>query len=153
MSKRIIKQNLDGKGLGIAVLSARFNAYITRQMSETTINRLENLGVDKKDIIVSEVPGAFELPLMARILVGRSDIHAVICIGAIIRGETDHYDFVASAATNGIAEVSNDSKKPVIFGVLTTDNTDDAIARIGHATSYADTAVEMANAVRQAKDI
>ncbi|MBJ81262.1 MAG: 6,7-dimethyl-8-ribityllumazine synthase [SAR202 cluster bacterium] len=153
MSKRIIKQNLDGKGLGIAVLSARFNAYITRQMSETTINRLENLGVDKKDIIVSEVPGAFELPLMARILVGRSDIHAVICIGAIIRGETDHYDFVASAATNGIAQVSNDSKKPVIFGVLTTDNTDDAIARIGHATSYADTAVEMVNAVRQAKDI
>ncbi|HCI85879.1 MAG TPA: 6,7-dimethyl-8-ribityllumazine synthase [Dehalococcoidia bacterium] len=153
MSPRKIDQNLDGKGLGVAVVSARFNNYITDQMAQLAIERLGELGVADADIVVVQAPGAFELPLMARRLADRGDIDAVICIGAVIRGETDHYDFVAGAATNGIARSGDDTGKPVIFGVLTTDNTEDAVARIDHASGYADAAVEMANAVRQIHDL
>jgi 6,7-dimethyl-8-ribityllumazine synthase len=86
-------------------------------------------------------------------LAERGDIDAVICIGAVIRGDTDHYEFVARAATEGIARAGDDSGKPVIFGVLTTDNTEDAVARIGHAAGYADAAVEMANTMRQIHEL
>jgi 6,7-dimethyl-8-ribityllumazine synthase len=149
MSPRIIEQNLNGKDLGIAVIAARFNGYITDQMTDIVISRLGELGVASDDIVVARAPGAFELPLMARRLTERGDIDAVICIGAIIRGDTDHYEFVASATTDGILRASDDSGKPVIFGVLTTNNTEDAVVRIGHASGYADAAVEMANTIRQ----
>ncbi len=141
MSPRNIEQILDGKGLGIAVVSARFNNYITDQMTELAINRLGELGVGSDDIVVAQAPGAFELGLMARRLAERGDIDAVICIGAVIRGDTDHYEFVARAATEGIARAGEDSGKPVIVGGLTTDNTEDAAVRLGHAAGYADAAV------------
>jgi len=149
----MIEQNLDGKGLGIAVVTARFNNYITDQMSALVVTRLAELGVVSDDIVVVQTPGAFELPLMARRLTERGDIDAVICIGAVIRGDTDHYEFVARAATEGIARAGDDSGKPVIFGVLTTDNTDDAVIRTSHANSYADAAVEMANTMRQIHEL
>mgnify|MGYP006162093419 CR=1 FL=1 len=153
MSPRNLEQNLVGKGLGIAVVSARFNSYITDQMSTHAINRLGELGVASSDIIIAQVPGAFELALTARRLTERGDIDAVICIGAVIRGDTDHYEFVARAATEGIARAGDDSGKPVIFGVLTTNNTEDAVVRIGHAAGYADTAVEMVNTIRQIHEL
>ena len=153
MPPRMIEQNLDGKGLGIAVVTARFNNYITDQMSALVVTRLAELGVVSDDIVVVQTPGAFELPLIARRLTERGDIDAVICIGAVIRGDTDHYEFVARAATEGISRAGDDSGKPVIFGVLTTDNTDDAVIRIGHASGYADAAVEMANTIRQIHEL
>ena len=153
MPPRNIEQILAGKGLGIAVVSARFNSYITDQMAQLAVSRLGELGVGDADIVTVQAPGAFELPLIARRLADRGDIDAIICIGAVIRGETDHYDFVAGAATDGIARAGDETGKPVIFGVLTTDNTEDAVARIGHASDYADAAVEMANAIRQIHDL
>jgi len=153
MSPKNIVQNLDGKGLGVAVVSARFNSYITDQMADNAIKRLGELGVGSSDIVAMQVPGAFELALTARRLTERGDIDAVICIGAVIRGDTDHYEFVARAATEGIARAGNDSGKPVIFGVLTTNNTEDAVIRIGHASGYADAAVEMANTLRQIHEL
>jgi 6,7-dimethyl-8-ribityllumazine synthase len=153
MSPRNIETNLDGKGLGIAVVSARFNGYITDQMTEIAVNRLGALGVSSNDIVIVRPPGAFELGLVARRLAERGDIDAVICLGVVIRGDTDHYEFVARAATEGVARASEDSGKPVIFGVLTTDNTEDAVARIDHASGYADGAVEMANTMRQIHEL
>lgn len=153
MSPRAIEQNLDGKGLGVAVVSARFNSYLTDQMTDLAVERLKQLGVADNDIVIVRTPGAFEIGLVARRLAERGDIDAVIGIGVVIRGDTDHYEFVARAATEGIARAGDDSGKPVIFGVLTTDNTEDAVARIGHSGGYAEAAVEMANAMRQIHEL
>ncbi len=153
MAPRTIDRQLDGKGLGIGVVAARFNGYITDQMLEVTLKRLLTLNVGHNDVVVVRTPGAFELSLVARRLADRGDIDAVIAIGAVIRGETDHYDHVAYAASEGIARAGEDSGKPVIFGVLTTDNTEQAVARIGHAGDYAEAAVEMANTMRQIHEL
>ncbi len=153
MSPRSIENDLKGKGLGIGVAAARFNSYLTDQMTERAVDRLKNLGVADEDIVLVRTPGAFELPLVARRLVDRGDIDAVICIGVVIRGETDHYEFVARQAAEGIARAGSESGKPVIFGVLTTDSTEQAVSRIGHADGYADAAVEMANTMRQIHEL
>ena len=153
MAPRAIDRQLDGKGLGIGVVAARFNGYITDQMLEVTLKRLLALNVGHNDVVVVRTPGAFELSLVARRLADRGDIDAVIAIGAVIRGETDHYDHVAYAASEGIARAGEDSGKPVIFGVLTTDNTEQAVTRIGHAGDYAEAAVEMANTMRQIHEL
>lgn len=153
MSPRSIDQNLDGKGLGIGVVAARFNGYITDKMLQVALDQLAKLGVADNDIIVVRAPGAFELSLLSRQLANRGDIDAVICLGAVIRGDTDHYEFVAGAATDGIARAGDDSGKPVIFGVLTVDATEQAVTRIGHAADYAEAAVEMANTIRQIHEL
>ena len=153
MAPRTIDRQLDGKGLGIGGVVARFNGYITDQMLEVTLKRLLALNVGHNDVVVVLTPGAFELSLVARRLADRGDIDAVIALGAVIRGETDHYDHVAYAASEGIARAGEDSGKPVIFGVLTTDNTEQAVARIGHAGDYAEAAVEMANTMRQIHEL
>ena len=153
MAPRAIDRQLDGKGLGIGVVAARFNGYITDQMLEVTLKRLSALNVGHNDVVVVRIPGAFELSLVARRLADRGDIDAVIALGAVIRGETDHYDHVAYAASEGIARAGEDSGKPVIFGVLTTDNTEQAVTRIGHAGDYAEAAVEMANTMRQIHEL
>ena len=124
MTPRNIDQILEGMGLGIGVVAARFNGYITDRMLEVTLDRLAVLGVTGDDVVVVRTPGAFELALVAQRLADRGDIDAVICLGVVIRGETDHYDHVASAAAEGIASASENSGKPVIFGVLTTENTE-----------------------------
>ncbi|MDA1280721.1 MAG: 6,7-dimethyl-8-ribityllumazine synthase [Chloroflexi bacterium] len=153
MAPRNIDQVLVGKGLGIGVVAARFNGYITDQMLVIALQRLTDLGVAGDDIVVVRTPGAFELPLVARRLADRGDIDAVICIGTVIRGDTDHYQHVASAAAEGIGLASMESGKPVIFGVLTTDSTEQSVARIGHAGDYAEAAVEMANTMRQLHEL
>ena len=153
MTPRTIDRQLDGKGLGIGVVAARFNSYITDQMLEVALKRLSQLGVADDDVVVVRTPGAFELPLVARRLANRGDIDAVIAIGTVIRGETDHYDHVAYAASEGIAQAAADTGKTVIFGVLTTENAEQAVARIGHAADYAEAAVEMANTMHQIHEL
>ncbi|MCZ6539174.1 MAG: 6,7-dimethyl-8-ribityllumazine synthase [Chloroflexi bacterium] len=153
MAPRAIDRQLDGKGLGIGVAASRFNGYITDQMLTIALARLSELGVADDDVVVVRTPGAFELPLVARRLAHRGDIDAVVAIGAVIRGDTDHYDHVAYAASEGIARASDVTGKPVIFGVLTTDNAEQAVARIGHASDYAEAAVEMANTMRQIHEL
>ena len=153
MPPRTIDRQLDGKGLGIGVVAARFNGYITDQMLKIALKRLSELGVADDDVVVVRTPGAFELPLVARRLADRGDIDSFIAIGAVIRGDTDHYDHIAYAASEGISRAGEITGKPVIFGVLTTDNTEQAVARIDHASEYAESAVEMANTARQIHEL
>lgn len=144
---------LDGSGIRIGIAVARFNSDITFKMRDLCLARLSELGVvvDKNQIF--ETPGSFELPLAARTLLDppiQSD--AVIALGAVIRGETAHFEHVANAASQGLLRTSEDSLKPVIFGVLTTDTVEQAEARIKHASGYADSAVEMVNRLKQLRE-
>lgn len=141
---------LNGAGLRIGIAAARFNSDITFKMRDLSLARLAELGVEVDESHVFEVPGSYELPLAARALVDPPvEADAVIAIGAVIRGETDHYEHIANAASRGLLKVSEDSIKPVIFGVLTTDTVEQAVERIEHASGYADAAVEMANRLKQ----
>ena len=132
--------------VGIAV--GKFNEYVTNQMLERCVARLAERGIGPDDTLVVWVPGAYDIPLAAKQLADRDDIEAVICLGAVIRGETAHFDHVAYGASMGITRVALDSGKPVIFGVLTTDNAEQAVARIGQGADYADAAIEMAGLAR-----
>ena len=145
---REITGSLDGRGLRVGVAVARFNEYVTRRMLELTLARLGELGVTPGDMTVVWVPGSFELPLAAKKLAQMPGTDAVIALGAVIRGETAHFEHVAYGASQGLARVSEDTGKPVIFGVLTTYTADQAVARAGLARGYAEAAVEMANAYR-----
>jgi len=114
--------NHDGRGLRIGIVAARFNAEVVDRLIETAREELERLGVRPEDMLLLRVPGAFELPIAAGALL-RSAVppDAVICLGAVVKGETPHFDFVAGAAADGILRVSLDTGRPVIFGVLTTN--------------------------------
>ena len=113
----------------VAIVAARFNAFIVDQMVDgARLNLLAN-GVASDDILIVKIPGAFELPLAAQSLAARADIAAVIALGTVIRGDTAHFDFVAGQASAGISRVGLDSGKPVAFGVLTTDTVEQALAR------------------------
>ena len=141
---------LNGTGIKIGIAVARFNSDITHKMRDLCLARLSELGVtvDKSHIV--ETPGSYELPLAARALLEPPvESDAVIALGAVIRGETDHYHHIANAASQGLLRVSEDSLKPVIFGVLTTDTIQQATARINQAPTYADNAIEMVNRLKQ----
>lgn len=144
---------LDGSGLKIGIAVARFNSDITFKMRDLCLARLGELGVTVEESQVFEVPGSFELPLAARALLDPPiESDAVIAIGAVIRGETDHYEHIASAASQGVLRVSEDALKPVIFGVLTTDTVEQAVERIGQASGYAESAVEMVNRMKGVRE-
>jgi len=118
----------DGRGLRVGVAAALFNGGITGRLLAGALDGLAECGVDRADVTVAWAPGAFELPLVARSLAsGHHD--AVVCLGAVIRGETGHYDVVAGQCAAGITRVGLDTGVPVIFGVLTTDTLDQALAR------------------------
>jgi 6,7-dimethyl-8-ribityllumazine synthase len=143
---------LDATGMRIAVVAGRFNDHITTPLLEGALGTLRDAGLD--DPPVHWVPGAFEIPLVAQRLATSGDCDAVICLGAVIRGDTPHFDFVAGECAAGIARVSLDTGVPVVFGVLTTDDLDQALARCGGAVGNkgeesAATAVEMVNLLRQ----
>lgn len=135
----------DGRQLRILVCVARFNSDITYAMRDLCIKRLIELGVSPAALIVAEVPGSFELPMATQRWFNTTTLHAAIAIGAVIRGETDHYEHIARAAADGLQRVAIEQMKPVIFGVLTTDTVKQARARIGHARAYAENAIEMVN--------
>jgi 6,7-dimethyl-8-ribityllumazine synthase len=142
----------DGSGLRIGIVVARFNSYITDRMLESALARLSELGVSDTDITIAHVPGAFELPVTAAAMARSNNYDSVICIGAVIEGETAHFEYVSKESADGIARLSVDTGIPVIFGVQTTYTTDQAYARIGHASGYAEAAVEMANLLRLLND-
>ncbi|MGH8981690.1 MAG: 6,7-dimethyl-8-ribityllumazine synthase [Acidimicrobiales bacterium] len=118
----------DGRGLRVGIACSRFNGGVTWRLLTGALDALGELGVDRTDVTVMWVPGAFELPLAALHLV-RDGADAAICLGAVIRGETGHYDVVAGGAASGIQRVALDTGAPVAFGVLTTDTLDQALAR------------------------
>ncbi|MCF6264425.1 MAG: 6,7-dimethyl-8-ribityllumazine synthase [Xanthomonadales bacterium] len=113
----------------IAIVAARFNAFVVDQMVAGAQQNLLANGVVAKNILLVKVPGAFELPLVSQALAARKDIAAVIALGCVIRGDTAHFDFVAGEASAGISRVSLETNKPVAFGVLTTDTVEQALAR------------------------
>jgi 6,7-dimethyl-8-ribityllumazine synthase len=123
--------DLNGQGLRVAVVAARFNELVTRPLLNAAIGTLTRYGVVDDDINVVWVPGAFELPVVAKSLAKTSRFDAIVCLGAVIRGETGHYDMVAGNAARGISQVGVDTGVPTIFGVLTTENMDQALNRAG----------------------
>jgi 6,7-dimethyl-8-ribityllumazine synthase len=141
----------------IAIVAARFNGDIVDQLLRGCIDRLIRLGVAESKLTVHRVPGAFELPVAAKLLADTGRFSAIICLGAVIRGDTPHFDFVAGEAARGVQQVAIDESLPVIFGVLTTNNYKQATDRIGGRRGHAgrraaDAAVEMiefAGAIRK----
>jgi 6,7-dimethyl-8-ribityllumazine synthase len=145
---------LSGKGLRIGIVTGRFNDFISTRLLEGALDSLRRHEVDDDDIDVAWAPGAFELPLVAQRMVLSARYDAVICLGAVIRGGTPHFDYVAAETAKGIAKVSLDSGIPVIFGVLTTDTVEQAVERAGTKAgnkgwAAAVSALEMANLLRE----
>jgi 6,7-dimethyl-8-ribityllumazine synthase len=151
---RTIEGSLNGHGLTVAIVAAHFNQIVTEYLLDGARDGLRRHGVADDDVDIARVPGAFEIPLVARRLAETGRYAAVICIGAVIRGETDHYEHVAGAVTSGIARAGLDTGIPVIFGVLTTDTVEQALNRSGlkagnNGYEAAITAIEMATLLRQ----
>jgi 6,7-dimethyl-8-ribityllumazine synthase len=151
---KTIEGKLDGKGLRFGIVIARFNEFISGKLLSGCLDGLNRHGVDDKNIEIVWSPGAFELPLLAKKLAGSEKYDAVICLGAVIRGATPHFDYIAAEVAKGIANVGIETGMPVIFGVLTTDNIEQAIERAGtkggnKGFDAALAAIEMAQLMKQ----
>lgn len=127
----IYEGKLDAKGFRFAIIVSRFNSFITERLLEGAMDALKRHGAEEDKIDIYKVPGAFEIPLMAKHLSKKADLDGIICLGAVIKGATPHFEYVASEVAKGIALVSLDSEKPVAFGVITSDNIEQAIERAG----------------------
>lgn len=144
--------NLVSKDKKYAIVVARFNHFITDRLVDGCLDALKRHEVKDEEISIVRVPGAFEIPLVAKKLAKKDDVDAVICLGAVIRGDTPHFDYVCAEVSKGVAQVGLESEKPVIFGVVTTDNIDQAVQRAGvksgnKGAEAAISAIEMANLV------
>ena len=151
---RELKGNHNGNGLHIAVVVACFNETVTSKLLQGALDGLSSHGVLEQDITVAWAPGSFELPVIAQNLIDTGEFDAVICLGAVIRHETDHHLYVAREATHGIASVSRETGVPTIFGILTTDSEEQAMARAGgkegnRGYDAALAAIEMATLMRE----
>jgi 6,7-dimethyl-8-ribityllumazine synthase len=151
---RIIQGDLSGKGLKIGIVAARFNDFITSRLVDGALDGLQRHGVAENDIDILKVPGAYEIPLAAKMLALSKKYDALICLGAVIRGATPHFEYVSAEVSKGVASVSLDASLPVIFGVLTTDTIEQAIERAGTKSGNkgwdaALAAIEMANVIKQ----
>ncbi|SIR04705.1 6,7-dimethyl-8-ribityllumazine synthase [Halanaerobium kushneri] len=122
---------LNAQGMKTAIVVGRFNEFISGKLLEGAVDALKRHGIDENHIDVAWVPGAFEIPLTAKKLAAQKDYDGVIALGAVIRGETPHFDYVAAEVAKGVAKAGLDTEKPVIFGVLTTDTIEQAISRAG----------------------
>lgn len=128
---KVLEGNLVGTGLKIGIVVGRFNDFITSKLYEGAIDALRRHGVDTDEVEVAYVPGAFEIPLVAGQMAKSGKFDAVITLGAVIRGSTPHFDYVCGEAAKGVSQASQQSGKPVIFGVITTDTIEQAIERAG----------------------
>lgn len=156
MKTELERKNLSAEGLRFAVVVAGWNRRITTQLEAGAIHGLTSAGCSEEHISVFTVPGAFELPLACKKAADTRKFDAVIALGCVIRGDTPHFDFVAGEAARGLMDVSLETGVPVIFGVITTENLEQAIARAGGAdepenkgNEAAVTAIEMAHACRE----
>lgn len=144
---------LVAEGLKFGIVASRFNEFITNKLLEGAIDGLKRHGVADDDIAVAWVPGAFEIPMVAKKMAESGNYDAVISVGAVIRGSTPHFDYVASEVSKGIAQVGMTTGVPAIFGVITTENIEQAIERAGTKSGNkgfeaAESAIEMANLLR-----
>ena len=146
--------NLIGTNLKIGIVVSRFNGFITTKLLDGALDSLKRHGVNLEDIDVYWTPGAFEIPATAKRIAEKGKFDAIVCIGAVIRGATPHFDYVADESAKGIAQVGLNTGVPVIYGVITTDTIEQAIERAGtksgnKGAEAAVTAIEMANLYRQ----
>ncbi|MRR33737.1 6,7-dimethyl-8-ribityllumazine synthase [bacterium] len=153
---KYIEGKLDAGGSSFGIIVSRFNSFISERLLEGALDALLRHGASDADIEVARVPGAFEIPLVAKKMAESGRYGAVICLGAVIRGATPHFDYVASEVSKGVAHVSLDSGVPVVFGVLTTDSIEQAIERAGTKAGNkgfdaAMTAIETVNLLRGLK--
>lgn len=151
---KIISGDLDGKGKKFAIVASRLNDFITSHLVEGALDAMERHGVKESDIEIIKVPGAFEIPYAAKRAALSKKYDAVICLGAVIRGATPHFDYVASEVSKGVASVSLEANLPVIFGVLTVDTIEQGIERAGSKSGNkgwdaALAAIEMVNLSNQ----
>ena len=149
----VFEGKLVSEGLRVGIVCARFNEFITAKLLDGALDGLKRHGVEDADISVAWVPGAFEIPLAAQKMAGSGHYDAVICLGAVIRGSTSHYDYVCSEVSKGVAQTALLTGVPVLFGVLTTDSIEQAIERAGTKAgnkgfACAESAIEMANLLR-----
>lgn len=149
---KIIEAKLLAEGKKFGLVVSRFNNFITERLLEGALDGLLRSGGRDEDIEIVKVPGAFEIPLIAKKMAATGRYHAIICLGAVIRGATPHFDLVSAEVSKGIAVVSLESEVPVIFGIITTDTIEQAIERAGTKAgnkgwSAAITAIEMANLI------
>jgi len=146
----IIEAGLLAGGKKFGIIAARFNDFITERLVNGAVDALKRSGAADEDITLVKVPGAFEIPLIAKKMAEMDKFDAIICLGAVIRGATSHYDYVCAEVSKGVATVSLDANVPVIFGVLTTDTIEQAVERAGTKAGNkgfdcAVAAIEMAN--------
>ena len=151
---RTVEGKLVGEGLKFALVVSRFNSFITERLLEGALDSLRRKGVRDQDLTVVRVPGSWEIPLTAKKLVQARGHDAVICLGAVIRGSTPHFDYVAAEVSKGVAQVALDSGVPVTFGILTTDTLEQAIERAGSKAgnkgyAAAEAAIEMVNLLKE----
>jgi 6,7-dimethyl-8-ribityllumazine synthase len=154
---RVVEGKLEGAGCRFALIVSRFNAFITERLLEGALDCLRRHGVAEENLTVVRVPGAWEIPLTAKKLAGMQSRNprydAIICLGAVIRGSTPHFDYVAAEVSKGVAQVALESGVPVLFGVLTTDTLEQAVERAGSKAgnkgyAAAEAALEMVNLFR-----
>lgn len=153
---RVFEGNFSAKDVKIGIVAARFNEFITSKLLSGALDALKRHDIADENIDVAWVPGAFEIPLIAKKMAASKKYDAVICLGAVIRGSTTHYDYVCSEVSKGIAHISLDSEIPVMFGVLTTENIEQAIERAGTKAGnkgydVAMGAIEMINLINNLK--
>ncbi|KRK93224.1 6,7-dimethyl-8-ribityllumazine synthase [Companilactobacillus futsaii] len=126
-----VNGNLNGQGLKIGIVVAKFNEVVTNKLLSGALDKLEQLNVDTEDITVVKVPGAFEIPRMAKKLAESKQVDGIITLGAVVRGETAHFDYVCSESASGVSQVSLNSRVPVMYGILTTNDMSQALNRAG----------------------
>ncbi len=148
-----LEGNLIAKDKKFAIVASRFNSFITDRLVDGAVDALVRCGAAADDIEIVKVPGAFEIPLVAKMMAKKDRFNAVICLGAVIRGATPHFDYVSAEVSKGIAMVSMESEVPIIFGILTTDTIEQAVERAGSKAGNkgwdaAMSAVEMANLIK-----
>ncbi|MDT7897242.1 MAG: 6,7-dimethyl-8-ribityllumazine synthase [Armatimonadota bacterium] len=151
---KVLEGQLTAQGLRFAIVVSRFNSLVTQRLLDGALDALRRHGADENAITVVYVPGSFEIPLAAKRLAQSGAFDAVICLGCILRGDTPHFEYVASEAAKGIAQVALETGVPTIFGVVTADTLEQALERAGakagnRGFEAAMTAMEMANLMRQ----
>ncbi len=151
---RVLEGQLSAEGFRFGIIVSRFNDFISSRLVEGAMDALLRHGATEEQVSVIKVPGAFEIPLTAKKLAESGRYDAVICLGAVIRGSTPHFDYIAAEVSKGIANVSLESRIPVTFGVLTTDNLEQAIERAGSKSGNkgydgAMAAIEMVNLFKE----
>ena len=153
---KIMEGGLSAKGLKFGVVLSRFNEFIGNQLLEGAVDALLRSGASDGDIEIVKVPGSFEIPATVQVMMQKGQYDAIVCLGAIIRGATPHFDYIASEAAKGIARISMDSGLPVAFGIITADTLEQAIERAGTKSGNkgrdaALNAIEMANLFKELK--